>query len=155
MFNTVLTSSSFPAAISILPALLKAMEIVMRDPMFVFVDNFSFLDCLQSDFNQFSCGRKLMTVLLLLDFSKAFDNGVHSLLCSKLSSLFRFHETAVELIRSYLNDRYQCVCLDGKISDLVLVARAQSLGLFCSPYLSMILILHQELPNAPVLFVCG
>jgi hypothetical protein len=60
-----------------------------------------------------------MTVLLLLDFSKAFDNIVHSLLCSKLSSLFRFHGTAVELIRSYLSDRYQYVCVDGKIFDLV------------------------------------
>jgi hypothetical protein len=64
-----------------------------------------------------------MTVLLLLDFSKAFDNVVHSLLYSKLSSLFRFHGTAVEVIRSYLSDRYQCVCVDGEISDLVLVAR--------------------------------
>jgi hypothetical protein len=107
--------------------------------MVVFVDNFSLLDCLQSGFRskhgtktamlkvtnfiQFSCDRKLMTVLLLLDFTKAFDNVVHSLLCFKLSSFFRFHGTAVELIRSYLNDRYQCVCVDGKISDLVLVAR--------------------------------
>jgi hypothetical protein len=67
--------------------------------------------------------RKLMTVLLLLDFSKALDNVHHSLLCSKLSSFFRFQGTAVELIRSYLNDRYQSVYVDGKISDLVLVAR--------------------------------
>jgi hypothetical protein len=74
------------------------MEIVMRDQMVVFVDNFSLLDCLQSGFRskhgtatamlevtndiQFSCDRKLMTVLLLVDFSKAFDNVVHSLLCS-------------------------------------------------------------------------
>jgi hypothetical protein len=36
--------------ISILPAFLKAMEIVMRDQMVVFVDNFSLLDCLQSGF---------------------------------------------------------------------------------------------------------
>jgi hypothetical protein len=73
MFNTVLTSSSFPAEwkifkivtipkksdptelgdcrpISILPAFSKAMEIVMRDQMVVFVDNFSLLDCVQSGF---------------------------------------------------------------------------------------------------------
>jgi hypothetical protein len=37
-------------SISILPALSKAMEIVMRDQMIVFVDNFSLLDCLQSGF---------------------------------------------------------------------------------------------------------
>jgi hypothetical protein len=65
-----------------------------------------------------------MTVLLLLDFSKAFDNVVHSLLYSKLSSLFRFHGTSMEVIRSNLSDRYQCVCVDGEISDLVLVVRA-------------------------------
>jgi hypothetical protein len=176
MFNTVLTSSSFPAEwkifkivtipkksdptelgdcrpISILPAFSKAMEIVMRDQMVVFVDNFSLLDCLQSGFRSkhgtttamlkvtndipFSCDRKLMTVLLLLDFSKAFDNVVHSLHCSKLSSFFRFHGTAVELIRSYLSDRYQCVYVDGKISDLVLVAR----GL--SPWASSVLLIYQ------------
>jgi hypothetical protein len=73
MFNTVLTSSSFPAEcklskivlipkkaiphqfadyrpMSILPALSKAMEIVMRNQMVIFVDNFSLLDCLQSGF---------------------------------------------------------------------------------------------------------
>jgi hypothetical protein len=75
--------------------------------MVVFVDNFSILDCLQSGFRskhdtttamlkvtsdiQLSCDRKLITVLFLLDFSKSFDNVVHSLLCSKLSSLFKFH----------------------------------------------------------------
>jgi hypothetical protein len=76
-----------------------------------------------------------MTVLLLLVFSKAFDNVVHSLLCSKVSSLFRFHATAVELIRSYLSDRYQCVCIDGRISHLVLVARGVVQGSVIGPLL--------------------
>jgi hypothetical protein len=97
------------------------MEIAMQDQMVVFVDNFSLLDCLvfagtttamlkvMSDI-QFSCDRKLMTVLLLLDFCKAFENFVHcSFLCSKLSSLFRIHGAAVELIISYLSDRYTSV----------------------------------------------
>jgi hypothetical protein len=84
---------------------------------------------------QFSCDRKLMTVLLLLDFSKDFDNVVHSLLCSKLCSLFRFYGTAVRLIRSYLKNIYQCVCVDGKISDLllVLVARGMVQGSVLEP----------------------
>jgi hypothetical protein len=150
--------------ISILPALSKAIEIFMRGQMVVFVDNFSLLDCLESGFRpthctttamlkvtndiQFSCDRKLMTVLLLFDFSKAFDNVVHSLLCSKLFSPFRFHGTAVKLTRSYLSDRYQLVCVDGKISELVLVVRGVvqgsiSWGHFCSPYFSKIL--HREL----------
>jgi hypothetical protein len=121
------------------------------EQILVFVVNFSLLDCLQSGFRskygtttamlkvtrdiQFSCNRKLMTALLLLDFSKACDNVVHSLLCSKLSSLFRFHGTAVVLIRSYFSDRYQCVCVDGKIPDLVLVARRVAQGLVLGPLL--------------------
>jgi hypothetical protein len=105
---------------SILPTLSKAMSCGTR--WLVFVDNFSLLDCLQSGFRsqhvtttamlkvtsdfQFSCDRKLMNVLPLLDISKAFDHIFPSLLYSKLSSLFRFHGTAVKLIRSYLSDRY-------------------------------------------------
>jgi hypothetical protein len=45
------------------------------------------------------------------------------------------HGTAVELIRSYLSDRYQCVCVDGKIYDLVLVARGVVQGSFLGPLL--------------------
>jgi hypothetical protein len=73
---------------------------------------------------QFSCDRKLITVFsVTFDFSKAFENVVHSLYFVLNSVLFSdFMEQPVELNRSYLIDRYQCVCVDGKISDLVLVA---------------------------------
>jgi Reverse transcriptase (RNA-dependent DNA polymerase) len=52
------------------------------------------------DFHK-ACERRLMTVLLLLDFSKVFDS-----VCSNLSRNCRFHSIAVVLIKSYLSDRH-------------------------------------------------
>jgi Reverse transcriptase (RNA-dependent DNA polymerase) len=57
------------------------------------------------DFRQ-ACERRFVTVLLLLDFSKAFDSVIHDLLCNKLLSSFNFDPTAIFLIRSYLSDRF-------------------------------------------------
>jgi hypothetical protein len=41
----------------------------------------------------------------------------------------------VKLIISYLSDRYQCVCVDGKISGLVLVAKGLVQGSVLGPLL--------------------
>jgi hypothetical protein len=46
---------------------------------------------------------------VFLDFSKAFDTVSHDLLYRKLHSLFNFSDSAVQLVRSYLTDRTQCV----------------------------------------------
>ena len=45
---------------------------------------------------------------ILMDLSKAFDSLPHDLLIAKLDA-YGFSEKAVELIFSYLNDRYQRV----------------------------------------------
>jgi hypothetical protein len=104
--------------ISVLPALLKALEVVIRDQMIRFIDE-NWLPC-QSNFHsghstatllkitndiQRDCDQTLMTRLLLLDFSKAFDNVRHSLLLKKLSLYFKFEGTAPVLVGSYLSDR--------------------------------------------------
>jgi Reverse transcriptase (RNA-dependent DNA polymerase) len=67
--------------------------------------------------------RRFLTVLLLLDFSKAFDSVVHDLLCSKLSSKFKFHSTATALVKSYLSDRCQCFCNGEEISSFAPILR--------------------------------
>jgi hypothetical protein len=72
---------------------------------------------------QFSCDRKLMTVYFCyMTFPRPLRMSfIHYFVLN--SVLFSdFMEQPVELNRSYLIDRYQCVCVDGKISDLVLVA---------------------------------
>jgi hypothetical protein len=48
---------------------------------------------------------RLVSLLVLLDFFKAFDSVNHHLLCSKLSDQFDFTTRAVRLIMSYLSDR--------------------------------------------------
>jgi hypothetical protein len=70
---------------------------------------------------QFNCDRKLMNVLLFLGFSNAFENVDLSLLCFALNS-FLFSD-CMEIIKSYMSDKYQCGCVDGEISVLVLEAR--------------------------------
>lgn len=54
----------------------------------------------------------------LLDFSAAFDVIHHGLLINKLI-LYNFRDNAVELMKSYLGDRKQCVQYNGTISDIV------------------------------------
>lgn len=50
-----------------------------------------------------------LTLLCLLDFSKAFDTVDHLMLCRKLEARFGFSKMAVNLLRSYLVGRTQRV----------------------------------------------
>lgn len=67
--------------------------------------------------------KKLITVLLLLDFSKAFDMVKCKLLCNKFASKFRFCSSAVALINDYLTARTQAVCIAGVMSDFRPIVR--------------------------------
>jgi hypothetical protein len=107
--------------IRVLPSLSKALEVVMRDQMFRFIDGNRLLSLNQSGFRsgqspatailkitndiQRDYDRRLVTLLLLLAFSKAFDNVRHSLLLKKLSLYSQFAGSAVALVGSYLSDR--------------------------------------------------
>ena len=62
---------------------------------------------------------KQFSLLVLLDFSKAFDTIDHTLLLSKLDKKFGFESSAVRLIKSYLLDRSQYVEFDNLRSDTV------------------------------------
>jgi hypothetical protein len=65
-----------------------------------------------------ACEHRFVTVLLLLDYFKAFDSVIHDLLCKKLLSSFNFDPPAVSLIRSDLSDRFQCVSVRDELSSL-------------------------------------
>jgi hypothetical protein len=121
IFNTSITSGIFRTAkiplepahlrpISILPALSKALEIlIMRDQMVCFLESVGALNVFQSGFRsghstvtgdiQGYFDRAVFVVLVLFDFSKAFDSDDHDLLCHKLECFFDFSSSAVGFIR--------------------------------------------------------
>ena len=53
----------------------------------------------------------------MLDFSKAFDSINHDLLCKKLRLSYNFSSQSVDLIKSYLSERYQQVFTSDGLSD--------------------------------------
>jgi hypothetical protein len=100
--------------ISILAALSKALELVMRDQIVSFCDERGLISEFQSDFRpghstttallkvtddiSIELERKFLTILVILDFSKAFDTVSHDVLCQKLHSLFNFTDSAVRCV---------------------------------------------------------
>jgi len=137
--------------IRILPSLSKAIELLMRDQIVQFLDRHKLLNEFQSGFRpahgtttallkisddvQMARERRLVSILLLLDFSKAFDSVIHSLLCAKLSGLYRFGASAVNLVKSYLSYRYQAVWANNILSDSVPLLRGVAQGSVLGPLL--------------------
>ena len=58
-------------------------------------------------------------VLVLLDFSAAFDTIDHGILLRRLESTFGIRGLALEWMRSYITGRHQAVLIDGFTSALV------------------------------------
>jgi hypothetical protein len=118
-----------------LSALFKAMEIIMRKQITVHIVSNGMMSYLQSGFRTkhstttvllkvtndllMAFEKKLLSILILLDFSKAFESVDHSLLCSKLTNQFAFTISATSLIRSYLSDRTQCVWVNNQASKFL------------------------------------
>lgn len=67
--------------------------------------------------------KNLATVLMVLDFSKAFDSVSHSILLYKLDSDFGFSSDAIGMLKSYFFDRFQSVFVNGYRSNVLQVAR--------------------------------
>lgn len=148
LFNSVIRTSTYPTCwkhakilplkkkqhsntlsnlrpISILSALSKALERLMKHQMTSFIAENNLLTEYQAGFRSGQCiqtaalrvyddlasiiDKKGSAVLLLLDFSKAFDTIPHHKLCSKLATQFNFAASAVNLIGSYLEHRTQTV----------------------------------------------
>ena len=62
-----------------------------------------------------------MSVLVMLDLSAAFDTNDHQTLLERLEQYFGITGNTKAWVTSYLSERYQTVCVDGEISQPVLM----------------------------------
>ena len=85
-----------------------------------------------------------VAALCFLDMSAAFDIVDHTLLINKLN-LYGFDSGMQDWISSYLEDRYQCVSIDGSLSKLQLVQQGVPQGSILGPLLYIIF--TNELPE--------
>jgi hypothetical protein len=83
---------------------------------------------------------KLVSILIHLDYSKAFDSVNHELLCSKLSHQYGFPTFAVNIMRSYLSNRTQFVSTDGSKSLFLPVISGVVQELVLGPLLFLLFI---------------
>lgn len=137
--------------IAILPFLSKAFENIVYDQINTFLNRNFLLSDRQSGFRKRrSCTTALIDVvenirrnindnhvsfLVLLDHSKAFDSVDHTILASKLTTLFNFDDTAVRFIASYLDRRTQAVYSNGMMSDFLELTRGIPQGSVLGPLL--------------------
>lgn len=137
-------------SISILPFLSKIMEKVMETQLNSFLNDNNILPEKQSGFRSgHSCetalaevtdsvirslDRSMASVLIMLDYSKAFDTLNHELLLAMLKYI-GLSDLALRLIRSYLTNRVQRVCIGSSISDMVRVTGGVPQGSILGPLL--------------------
>lgn len=113
--------------ISILPALSKVVESILKSQMQQFVSDHKLLFEMQSGFRpghstttamlrvtddlSTALEREHVVALVLLDFKKAFDLVNHSLLLSKLRDKFNFSLEACKLLKSCYFHYTSTICL--------------------------------------------
>jgi hypothetical protein len=131
------TEKSDYRPISILPVLAKAFENVMYEQMVNYVGRNGLISSFQfglrpghstataiarvSDdirLNMDYGVESKPTILVLLDFLKAFDSVCHGLFILKLRQRYGFHATAATLVSSYLSPWYQKVAFGDDASPL-------------------------------------
>ena len=140
--------------ISLLPTLSKILEKVVAKQVLHFLYENNLMEPLQSGFKiKHGCDTALLKItddiyssidaselslMVLLDFSKAFDTVNHKLLLTKLLSM-GFNNNALSWFGSYLSDRFQKVKSNDKVSDWSSLKNGVPQGYILGPLLFTIL----------------
>lgn len=148
-------SASDYRPISILPVLSKALERLVHQQVCSYMITNKLFDPFQSGFRaghstttallkvtddiRLAMDKRLVTILLLFDFSKAFDSVNHKILLQKLR-LLGFSPTALAWISSYLSGRLQKTLCSGIFSDPVAVTCGVPQGSVLGPLLFSIFV---------------
>lgn len=147
--------------ISILCALSKVFEKVIKSDICDYLNRHNLLNQNQSGYRPKRSTKTAMikiiddigividngrpVVLILLDFSKAFDTVSHAILCHKLKTQFTFSDHAAYLIKSYLTSRSQAVFSNGSLSEFVVIESGVPQGSILGPILFSLYI--NDLPS--------
>lgn len=152
--NNTITKKSSPQSlsdlrpISLLPVLSKVFEKILSSQLVKHLNNYNILPPFQSGFRSgHSCETALLkisddilsasdnglaTVLVLLDFTKAFDTVDHNL----LGAIFHYvglGTNAVKLLAGFLQSRSQSVKLEGDVSARVYLNSGVPQGSILAP----------------------
>lgn len=153
--------------ISVLPPLSKILERIVSNQIKEYLDKYNILPLTQSGFRKnFSCTTALchiiddillatendeLTVLTLIDYSKAFDCINHGILLAILHYI-GFSNTAVFFIGNYLSNRKQIVKLNDNMSTEGDLDRGVPQGSILGPLLFLIYTsqLHTKLASCKI-----
>ena len=135
---------------SLLCVLSKVLEKIVHDQVIDYINEHSILNPHQSGFKRghSTCtallavsndlGKamddRLLTILVLYDFSNAFPSVNHDLLLSKLK-WYGFSQSVISWFRSYLTNRSQKVVLNGEVSSLMTLLFGVPQGSILGPLL--------------------
>ena len=139
--------------ISILPAISKIFERILYDQMYVYFINNNIIPTTQCGFRKNfgtsvaltnvtddiirAYDNKMNSLLVLLDFSKAFDTINHSLLISKLS-YYGFENESSLLMQSYLKGRKQKILSNSTYSNCIEIFSGVPQGSILGPLLFLV-----------------
>ncbi|KAI8119174.1 RNA-directed DNA polymerase from mobile element jockey [Lucilia cuprina] len=142
--------------ISILSCCSKIFEILLKDQMDPFLEEFGAINSFQSGFRKGfntstlmlgitesireNLDKHLVSVLVFLDLNKAFDSLCHELIAKKLIDQFGFSILSSKLLYSFLSNRSQYVRVGNQCSNLLSLYRGVPQGSILGPLLFLLYI---------------